>query len=287
MNDFSPTGTLAGPIAIRAGCELEYELRGETPAVFLVRPEDGGRHHIRRERWESAPAAPYHDYTDLFGNSCRRLTLPAGTFSLRYDAVISTPAELDESNPDAVQHFVEDLPDDVLTYTLPSRFCLSDELAARAGELFGKAPRGRRCVELICDWVHEHVTFTAGASTPLTTAADVLASGRGVCRDYAHLAITFCRAMNIPARYAFGYLPDIGVAPPYPAMDFCAWFEAYLGGRWWTFDPRNNQRRSGRITIARGRDALDVAMVTTYGAAKLKRMSVWADKLPDDRGPLG
>ena len=270
------------PLHIRVGCELDYEFERATPAVFLVRPEDGGSHRVRRERWETQPASHFHDYTDLYGNACRRLTLPEGHLVLRYDALVETSGEPDAVNWDAQQHRVQDLPDGVLVYTLPSRYCLSDVLAGRAMELFGNAPLGRGCVQAICDWVHNHVAFTAGSSTPLTTAVDIFESGRGVCRDYAHLAITFCRAMNIPARYVFGYLPDIDVPPPYPTMDFCAWFEAYLGGMWWTFDPRNNEQRKGRIRIARGRDALDVAMVTTYGASKFNSMTVWADEVKND-----
>jgi transglutaminase-like putative cysteine protease len=236
---------------------------------------------VIREEWTTQPGATYHDYADLFGNVCRRIVLPAGDVSLRYDAVVSTPPQVDAVDWDAEQHRVQDLPDEVLVYTLPSRYCLSDVLAGRALQLFGTAPLGRGCVQAICDWVHEHITFDMSASTPFTTALDVFESGRGVCRDYAHLAITFCRAMNIPARYVFGYLPDIDVPPPYPPMDFCAWFEAYLGGKWWTFDPRNNEARKGRIPIALGRDALDVAMVTTYGASTLNSMQVWADEVAD------
>ena len=270
---------------IRVGCELAYEFERPTPAVFLVRPEDGGSHHVIREQWATQPDAAYHDYTDLFGNSCRRLILPQGSVSLRYDAVVRTSPQADALDWNVEQHLVEDLPDEVLVYTLPSRYCLSDVLADRAFELFGDAPRGRGCVQAICDWVHANISFTAGGSTPFTTAVDVLESGRGVCRDYAHVAIAFCRAMNIPARYVFGYLPDLDVAPPYPTMDFCAWFEAYLGGMWWTFDPRNNEQRKGRIRIARGRDALDVAMVTTYGASTFNTMIVWADEVSDDGTP--
>ena len=272
-------------LQVRVGCALAFEFERPTPAVFLVRPEDGGSHHVIREDWATQPAAVYHDYTDLFGNACRRLTLPQGGVSLRYDAIVETSSQPDALDWNVEQHLVQDLPDEVLVYTLPSRYCLSDVLGDRAMQLFGSTPRGRGCVQAICDWVHEHVSFNAETSTPLTTAVDVFESGRGVCRDYAHLAITFCRAMSIPARYVFGYLPDIDVPPPYPAMDFCAWFEAYLGGMWWTFDPRNNEQRKGRIRIALGRDALDVAMVTTYGVSKFNTMSVWADEVNDGGTP--
>ncbi len=274
-------------IPVRVGCEFTYELGGPTPAVFLVRPGVAPRQRLISETWTTAPDAPYHDYTDLFGNACRRLVLPAGPVTVRYDALVETPPDADPADWDAEQHFVQDLPDEVLVYTLPSRYCLSDMLAPRALELFGDAPRGRACVQTICDWVHDNIAFSYAASNPLTTAYDVLTSGQGVCRDYAHLAITFCRAMNIPARYVFGYIPDIDVPPPLTPMDFCAWFEAFLGGEWWTFDPRNNQPRKGRARIAIGRDALDVAMVTTYGAATLNQMTVWADDVRDGGTPAG
>jgi transglutaminase-like putative cysteine protease len=148
-----------------------------------------------------------------------------------------------------------------------------------AWELFGHTDLGWRRVQAICDWVHENITFQYGASNPLTTAVDVFKSRKGVCRDFAHLAVTFCRAMNIPARYVFGYLPDLYVPLPPEPMDFAAWMEVWLGDRWWTFDPRNNTRRVGRVLIGRGRDALDVAMLTTFGPAEFRSMTVWADRV--------
>jgi transglutaminase-like putative cysteine protease len=165
-----------------------------------------------------------------------------------------------------------------MMYLLPSRFCLSDLLYDKAWELFGATDVGYPRAQAVSDWVHEHVTWQGNASSPTTTAANVLESGAGVCRDFAHLGITFLRALNMPARYVFGYLPDIGVPDPGVPMDFCAWLEVYLGGRWFTFDPRNNQRRTGRVVIGRGRDALDVAMVTSYGGAALETLTVWADE---------
>jgi len=194
--------------------------------------------------------------------------------------MIEVSGQADEVAPDAVQLPVEELPDEALLYTLPSRFCLSDTLSDMAWQLFGTIEPGWARVQAICDWVHGNIRFQYGSSNSLTTAADVCAQGVGVCRDFAHLAVTFCRALNIPARYVFGYLPDIGVPPPDAPMDFCAWMEVYLAGRWWTFDPRNNEPRIGRVLIGRGRDALDVAMVTTYGSPRLAQMTVWADAAP-------
>jgi transglutaminase-like putative cysteine protease len=170
------------------------------------------------------------------------------------------------------------MPGDLLHFTLPSRYCLSDELMGMAWELFGQTEPGARRVQAICDWVHDNIKFKYGTSNPLTTAADVLRDRIGVCRDLTHVAVSFCRAMNIPARYVFGYLPDLYVPPDPSPMDFAAWMEVWLGDRWWTFDPRNNTRRVGRVLIGRGRDALDVAMITTFGPAKFSSMTVWADR---------
>jgi transglutaminase-like putative cysteine protease len=248
--------------------------------VFVVRPGAHGEHGVLSEGWETNPQLPWRDYRDLFGNECRRITMGPGPFSLRYDALVVTTPELDPLDPSAIAHPASELPDDTLMYTLPSRFCLSDVLAPVALERFGNCAPGWALVQSICDFVHDHLTFGYGWSLPTTTALDAYENQRGVCRDFAHLAITFCRAMNVPARYVFGYMPDIDVPPPYAPMDFCAWFEAYLGGRWWTFDPRNNERRRGRVVLARGRDALDVAMVTTFGNPNFQSMVVWSDPEP-------
>lgn len=221
------------------------------------------------------------DYVDLFGNLCDRFTLPFGYSTVRYDAVVEVPGVLDDADLDIVQVPVEDLPDNALVYLLPSRLCLSNVLADQTWELFGNGPTGWRRVQAVCDWVHDNIRYDDSQSTPLTTSLDVWQQRTGVCRDFTQMAVTFCRSLNIPARYVFGYLPDIGVPDPGYPMDFCAWFEAYLGDRWWTFDPRNNERRTGRVVIGRGRDAVDVAMVTTYGAPVLEQMTVWAGEHPD------
>jgi transglutaminase-like putative cysteine protease len=185
----------------------------------------------------------------------------------------------DQERLDAAEVSPQNLPDEALVFTLPSRFCQSDELGDAAWGLFGSVPPGWRRVQAICDWVHDEVRFGYGSSTPMTTASDVFSSRTGVCRDFAHLGVALCRALNIPARYVFGYLPDIGVPLPEEAMDFAAWMEVFLDGSWWAFDPRNNQSRVGRVLVARGRDALDVAMVSTFGGPKLQSMTVWADEV--------
>ncbi len=269
-------------LRIRAGANFEFTTTQPTAAVFIIRPEASSTVDVLSERWSARPEMPVHDYVDVYGNACRRVTIPAGATTLEFDTLVETTNEFDPVVPDAREYTAAELPDDVLLYTLPSRYCLSDILFSRAHELFGNVEPGWNRVQTIVDWVHDNIAFAYGTSTPTTTAADVLSSGTGVCRDYAHLAIAFCRAMNIPARYAFGYMPDIDVPPPYAPMDFCAWSEVFIGGRWFIFDPRNNARRRGRVTIARGRDALDVAMVTTYGAATLRSMTVRADAVSDD-----
>jgi len=272
------------PLRIRAGADFSLIAPEETAAVFLIRPESLAPQRLYWERWETSPVVPYRDYLDHFGNVCRRLTLPPGAFTLQYDVLAETSGELDDFEPFAEQNEISDVPDEALVYTMPSRYCLSDVLFPRAQELFGFTQPGWARVQTICDWVHANIRFAYGSSTPATTALDVFESGTGVCRDFTHLAIAFCRALNIPARYAFGYLPDIDVPPPYPTMDFCAWFEVYLGGRWYVFDARNNERRKGRVTIARGRDALDVAMLTTFGMVTLESMIVRAD--PAEEGAI-
>lgn len=267
---------------VRVGCEFQYEMALPTPAVVQVQPHQVGDYTLLRETWETLPETAAPTYHDLHGNICRRLLLPAGPFTLRYDAICAVPDHFDDMDLDAREHPIEEVPDEALIYTMPSRYCLSDVLANTAWQLFGGLRPGWGRVQGICDWVHEHIRFQYGTSTPLTTAVDVYLAREGVCRDFTQLGITFCRALNIPARYVFGYLPDIGVPPPDSPMDFCAWFEAYLGGRWYTFDPRNNTPRTARVVIGRGRDALDVAMVTSYGSSALRKMEVWADEYRGD-----
>jgi transglutaminase-like putative cysteine protease len=264
---------------VRVGCEFRYEATWPTPTVMQVQPRPDGDFKVLREEWQCSPALSFHPYHDIYGNLCQRFVLPSGDNSLRYDALVEVPDQADEVALDAEQLPIEALPDDVLLYTLPSRFCLSDVLSDAAWQLFGQTTPGWARVQAICDWVHANITFRYGTSTSLTTAAEIYESRTGVCRDFTHLAVTFCRALNIPTRYVFGYLPDIGVPPPDEPMDFCAWMEVYLAGRWWTFDPRNNMPRLGRVLIGRGRDALDVAMVTTYGNPLLKQMTVLAEQV--------
>jgi transglutaminase-like putative cysteine protease len=264
---------------IRVGCEFVYHAEVATHAVIQVEPRLAGAVRALDEQWANMPQLPMSRYLDGFGNACRRTTLPVGSSLLRYDARLQVPDAPDPEWLDAPEVAPEDLPDEALVFTLASTFCPTQELADEAWRLFGSVPPGWRRVQAINDWVHSEISFGYLRTAPFATAADVFKSRAGVCRDFAHLAVTFCRALNIPARYAFGYLPDIAVPLSPDPMDFCGWIEVFLGGAWWTFDPRNNQRRLGRVLIGRGRDALDVAMITTYGGPELTSMTVWAEEV--------
>jgi transglutaminase-like putative cysteine protease len=265
-------------LTIDVGCEFTWTPEVPTAAVFQVEPRPDGPQLVRQE-WTTDPLLRSRCYTDRFGNICRRLVLPPPNATIAFHARALVDDGVDDADPGAAELAPQDLPDDVIAFTLPSRFCHPEVLADAAWEHFGTVAPGYRRVQAICDFVHHHLKFSAGASSPMTTAVDVYRSQTGVCRDFAHLMITLCRALNIPARYAFGYLPDIGVPEPYDPMDFCAWTEVFLGGRWYTFDPRNNALRAGRVLIGRGRDAVDVAMVTAFGGAELVTMQVWADEV--------
>jgi transglutaminase-like putative cysteine protease len=266
------------PPLLRIGCRFEMDVEQDVHVVVIVEPHESEGGRIVEEHFAAPEHTPTTTYRDVFGNQCRRMTLPAGRAAFSYDALVGNDAGFDAVDRDAAELDAADLPDDVLQYVLPSRFCPSDQLAATAIERFGTAARGWSRVEDIVGWANGHLTFAYGSSSPTKTAADAYADRTGVCRDFAHLTITMCRALTIPARYVVGYLPDIAVPDPGTPMDFCAWTEIYLGDRWYAFDPRNHgQRRVGRTVIGRGRDAADVAMTTTFGRARLVEMTVRAD----------
>ncbi len=272
----------SGLLTLRVGSEFVYSSPGETPAILQIEPHRNSDAKVLREKWEITPSVRSHVYGDSFSNRCRRVTLPPGQTTMRYDALVEVSAHPDVVVPDANIALVQDLPDEALLFTLASRYCQSDSLSNDAWNLFANTPPTWARVQAICDWAHQNVIYVSGCSTPETTALDVYNSQQGICRDFAHIGVTLCRAMNIPARYCFGYMPDIGVEIPDVAMDFHAWFEVYLGGKWHTFDARHNVPRIGRVPIARGRDAVDCAMVTTYGAAILEKMTVWSDEATED-----
>jgi transglutaminase-like putative cysteine protease len=260
------------------GCEFTYETEIPTPTIFQVQPEESALVARRVEAWSSTPQMSLRSYVDQYGNPCTRVVLPQGRSTFRYRAEVDVPDATEEADESARELAPDDLPDETLVYLLPSRYCLPDVLGDEAWSLFGARTPGYQRVQAICDHVNSHLTFQYGSSTPWSTAVDVNQSRFGVCRDFTHLAISFCRALNIPARYVFGYLPDIDVAVVTPEMDFAAWMEVWLEDRWWTFDPRNNTRRKGRVLIGRGRDASDVAMATTFGAPLLESMTVTAEE---------
>jgi transglutaminase-like putative cysteine protease len=269
---------------IRVGYELIYDCPQPTPMVLLL-----NIHHTRAgdivvpDRMIAEPFVPMTPYRDVFGNWCTRIVAPAGRVRVSASALLNDTGEPDSIAQSEHQHAVEDLPEESLMFLLGSRYCETDRLTGIAWDLFGTSPTGAGRIQAICDYVHGHITFSYQDARPTRTAWEALQERRGVCRDYAHLAIAFCRCMNIPARYCTGYLGDIGVPPPYGPMDFAAWFEAYIGGRWYTFDPRNNIPRIGRVLIARGRDATDVAISNTFGPNTLAGFTVWTDEV---RSPL-
>jgi transglutaminase-like putative cysteine protease len=227
------------------------------------------------------PSVPITAYRDSFGNWCNRIVAPQGRIELSTDALINDSGEPDPVNTEAYQHPVQDLPDETLLFLLGSRYCDTDLLSEAAWDLFGQIPEGWGRVQAICDFVHQTIKFGYEHARSTKTASEAFNEQRGVCRDYTHLAIAFCRCMNIPARYCTGYLSDIDVPPPYGPMDFAAWFEAYLGGHWYTFDARNNTPRVGRVLIARGRDAADVPISNTFGPNTLQSFTVWTDEVTD------
>ncbi len=271
---------------IQVGYELIYDCPQPTPMLLMLNV-----HHSRAadivvpDRLTTDPMVPLRTYRDGFGNWCSRIVAPAGRIRIASTAVVHDSGQPDPVATWAAQHQVEDLPEDVLVFLLGSRYCETDHLSETAWRLFGHAPLGWARVQAICDFVHAHITFDYADARPTRTAWEAFNERRGVCRDFAHLAVALCRCMNIPARYCTGYLSDIGVAPPYGPADFAGWFEAYLGGAWHIFDPRNNTPRMGRILIARGRDAVDVPISNTFGPNTLLGFRVWTDEIVEAVAP--
>ncbi len=266
---------------IQVGYELAYRCPKPTPMILTLNV-----HYSRASDLEAPdhlriqPSVPSAAYRDSFGNWCTRIIAPAGLLTLSSTAVVRDSGAPDKVAPGALQHDVPSLPQDTLLFLLGSRYCETDLLSEVAWKLFSSTPLGWARVQAIVDYVHSHVTFGYEHASATKTAFQVWSDRKGVCRDFAHLAIALCRCMNIPARYCTGYLGDIGVPPSSAPMDFSGWFEAYLGGEWYAFDPRNHVPRIGRILIARGRDAADVAISTSFGPNTLETFRVWTDELP-------
>jgi transglutaminase-like putative cysteine protease len=265
---------------IRVGYELIYDFPQPTPMILVL-----GTHLTRAsdvivpDYLTTDPAVTISPYRDSYGNWCSRLVAPAGRMRLSGDGIVRDSGLPDVVAPSAPQHAVEDLPAETIVYLLGSRYCETDRLSDIAWQLFAQTTPGWARVQAICDYVHNHIAFGYQYARPTKTAREAFDERNGVCRDYAHLGITFCRCMNIPARYCTGYLGDIGVPPVDAPMDFAGWFEAYLGGRWYTFDPRNNTPRIGRILIGQGRDASDVPISHTFGPNTLVSFKVWTDEI--------
>jgi transglutaminase-like putative cysteine protease len=271
---------------IRLGYDIEFEIPAPVAMVSMLSVHPSRSADLRApDEMGIEPTVPLTSYMDGFGNRCTRFVAPRGTLRLSNITLIEDAGSPDVVSPNAREHPVGELPNDTLIYLLNSRYCEVDRLSNIATELFSATPPGWGRVQAVCDWVNAKVMFGYQHARPFRTALDVFTDRVGVCRDYQHLAIAFCRALNIPARYATGYLGDIGV-PLTPPMDFSAWFEVYLDNQWWIFDARNNMPRIGRVLIATGRDASDVAITTSFGAANLTRFSVIAEEAPDPAGVL-
>jgi transglutaminase-like putative cysteine protease len=268
---------------IRLGYDIEFDVRFGATFLALLRVHPSRQADLHEpDLLQVMPPVPVEDYTDPYGNLGVRFLAPAGSVRLSASSVACDSGELDPIAPDASEIPVYMLPPETLLYLMNSRYCEVDLMSPMATDLFGLCAPGWSRVETICTWVKDHVAFDYAKARPTKTALDTYTERVGVCRDFQHLAITFCRALNIPARYATGYLGDIRVpVAPYP-MDFSAWFEAYLGGQWWTFDARHNQRRIGRILVATGRDATDVAITTTFGEVQLTRFTVVTDQVMEE-----
>ncbi len=264
---------------IRIGFDLTFAIPAPTPMLLLLNVHPSRFESLRGpEMVRIDPFLPVAHFSDAFGNSCGRIVAMPGTLRLQNDAVVMDDGKPDAFDPSAEQHFIDALPTETLQFLMSSRYCEVDLLKDIAWELFSKARPGVERVSAICDWVHANVKFGYEFADDTRGAVGVYRDRRGVCRDFTHLAIAFCRCLNIPARYATGYMGEIGV-PPAPPGDFSAWFEVYLGGRWWTRDARHNMRRIGRVLMARGRDATDVPLTTAFGMAKLEKFTVWTDEI--------
>lgn len=277
-----------GHMLIRTGFEIEYGATSPTPMVIMlnIHPSRIGD-LVGPEVILTEPDVPIRYYHDSFGNFCGRLTAPVGGIRLLGSALVRDSGLPDQVAADAQQLAIEDLPDECLLYLMASRYCETDKLGDVAWGLFKDTPPGWPRVQAIVDFVHNHLTFGYDHARATKTAHDAFVERKGVCRDFAHLAVTLCRCMNIPARYVTGYLGDIGVPPDPAPMDFSGWFEVYLSGKWYTFDARHNEPRIGRILMGTGRDAADVALTTSFGPLQLKTFTVFTDEVPETEVAAG
>jgi transglutaminase-like putative cysteine protease len=268
------------PMLIRLGYDIQFDVPAPVAMVGVLHVHPSRVKDLREpDELTIDPELKVDSYLDSYGNRCARFLAPAGPLKITNSTLIEDPGTPDPVSPDAREHPVNELPPETLRYLLNSRYCEVDRLSNIAVELFGWQPPGWNRVQAICNWVNAKVAFGYHHARSSKTALDVFTERTGVCRDFQHLAVTFCRALNIPARYATGYLGDIGVPASGTPMDFSAWFEVYLDNRWWAFDARNNQPRIGRILMATGRDASDVAITTSFGIANLTNFTVVTEEV--------
>jgi transglutaminase-like putative cysteine protease len=268
-------------IRIAIGCELTYAFAQSTPLIAILNVHPSGASSLEwPDDLVTTPTVPVERYSDVFGNSCTRMVAPPGLFTFGTRSVVRDSGAWDSQTRTAAEIPVEALPPDTLQFLLGSRYCETDRLTDSAWKLFGNTAAGWDRVAAVCNFVHDHLTFGYEHSRPTRTAADAFEERRGVCRDYAHLAITLCRCLNIPARYCSGYVSDIGLPAPFAPQDFAAWIEVFLGGAWHALDPRNNSPRIGRVLVSRGRDAADVPLAMTFGPSQLTSFRVTTHEEP-------
>ncbi|MEM8608270.1 MAG: transglutaminase family protein [Myxococcota bacterium] len=268
---------------IRTGYDIVFEYPASTPVLAMLYYHPSREASVRyREGLGSEPRVRIADYTDSFGNRCARFIAGAGQIRLRNEGLVEDSGIPDPQLIDAIQHEIYALPDEALSFLFASRYCEVDRMLDVAWQSFGNTPPGWARVQAVCDFVHQHLRFDYLQARSTRTAYEAYQERVGVCRDFTHLAITLCRCLNIPARYCTGYLGDIGVPASNDPMDFSAWFDVYLGGAWHTFDARNNTPRIGRILMARGRDAADVALLTSFGPSRLVQFTVRTEEVAEE-----
>jgi transglutaminase-like putative cysteine protease len=273
-------------LTVRVGCSLAYEVTGSASLLLNVKARPDGHHHVIAEALAMGNNLPSEEFTDSHGNAYHRVTLAPGTNLFRHDAIVAVPSKPENQDIAGMEALAPgDLPPSVLRYTLPSRYCDSDKLVNFAWEKFGQVPHGWPRAQAISRWIHDNIEYRYLSGRGDLSAWDVLQRGYGVCRDFAHLAIALNRTFNLPARYVTGHLPDIGFPDPEGHMDFHAYAEVYLGGRWFTTDARFHVPRIGRVTVSCGQDAVDGAFSTIYGGATLTYFQVWAYQVA--RGTVG
>jgi len=265
-------------VLIHVGYDLRFRVPAPTPMLLLLHTIPGKYFMPKPEQLAIEPATPFELFYDAFGNRCTRLVAQTGTLRITNDAVVRVDGQLDPVNWGAPQHQIQQLPYDVLPFIMPSRYCEVDKLTEFAWQQFGNGPTGYLRAQAVCTFVHDHIKFGYEFARNTKSAFDVFGERQGVCRDFAHLAIALCRCLGIPARYATGYLGDIGVPYSPAPMDFSAWFEVYLGGMWYTLDARHNATRIGRIVMAYGHDASDAALTTSFGPTVLEQFQVTCEE---------